>query len=121
MLGDPEKVEIKISLDASVVEAARHAFDLTDDGAEPAEIWFCERTEQSDVGLVLELLERGLIVRLRHRPGDKSDVSVKLRRSTSFEVPEGWGGHDEINEFKLEGDWAGRNQQLSASVTQPAD
>jgi hypothetical protein len=104
-----------------MVKAARHAFDLTDDTAEPADIWLCEHTKQSDVGLVLELLEHDLIVRLRHRPGDKSDVTVKHRRSTSIEVPDGWGIDDGVNEFKFEGDWAGRNQQLSASVTQPAD
>jgi hypothetical protein len=116
---DPEKVEIKVSLDSLAVERARAVFGLTDDTASPGSVWFCERLEDDDLGTELRMLDRNLIVRLRGR-GDRSDCTVKFRRDEPFTLPAGWDA-DQEHGFKFEGDWSGDRHAWSASVSRRID
>lgn len=116
---EPEKIEIKVSLDALVVERARAEFQLTDDAAEPRSVWFCERLEKDDAGVELGMLDRNIIVRLRGR-GEGSDSTVKFRRDGPFRLPTRWDDDDE-HEFKLEEDWSGDRHPWLASVSRIID
>ena len=99
LMREPKKLEIKVSLDALVVERARAEFQLTDQDAAPGSVLFCERLDKDDAGVELGMLDRNIIVRLRG--GERSDWTVKFRRDGPFELPAGWDNDDE-HEFKLE-------------------
>jgi hypothetical protein len=108
-------VEIKISLDADHVDQARIRFDLPTTKANEAEIWFCDKLHGSGSNARLQLLEADLIVRLRRKEDDPDDSTVKLR-GPELRPPRGWDRADDHSKFKLEGDWSGPSQTVSASV-----
>jgi hypothetical protein len=112
----PDKAEIKISLDHTMIERARTAFGLGDAAAELADIWFCDHVVQDDGDVRLDLAENDLIVRLRRR-GEDSDSTIKFRCLGEIVLPEDWKTDDPPNKSKFEGDWTGTKHQLSASVT----
>ena len=81
-------IEIKISLAAEDVESGLQA-GLSRDAAERRQIWFCEYLQGHRGPTALPLLARGLIVRLRNKPGRRDDVTLKLRarRDASIRSP----------------------------------
>jgi hypothetical protein len=109
----PNKVELKISLTAGDVSAARQELGLLDDGATTASIWFCEQVARSIRRMPLS--ERGVIVRVRDKGAD-SDTTVKYRRPDPIQLPTGWDDPDGHPDYKIEGDWTGANHQVSASL-----
>ncbi len=111
------QVEIKISLDAEHVDEARDRFDLRSKKADEATIWFCEDVDRSRR---LRLDTAHLIVRLRRKEKAADDSTVKLR-GTELQPPPGWDKKDGDSEFKLEGDWSGPTQSVSASVVAKVD
>jgi hypothetical protein len=111
-----EKVEIKISLDADHVDGARVRFGLPSTKASRADIWFCDDLQSNGPDVRLRLLEADLIVRLRRKQDEADDSTVKLR-GPGLRPPRGWDKDDDESEFKLEGDWSGPTQTISASVT----
>jgi hypothetical protein len=115
LVENPQRVELKISISADQVKAARKQLGLKHGDATAAKIWFCERPVVGDSGR-LDLFERGLIVRLRSKDGDHSDTTVKYRRPEPIELPAGWDDPDAHPNYKIEGDWTGDNRQVSASL-----
>jgi hypothetical protein len=115
MIVEPKRVELKINVDAKHIKAARHHLELGDADATTATIWFCDR-RLAGHHAGFELFDRGLIVRLRSKDGDDSDTTVKYRRPQPLELPFGWDDEDAHPNFKIEGDWTGKNHQVSASL-----
>jgi hypothetical protein len=109
---NPENVEIKANADGVNAEAAAQAFHLTADNGNRRRIWFCE----SERGLThgrLDLLDEGLILRLRAVAGDPDDTTIKLRGKQAPRLSDQWLPH-----FGIEGDWAGQGRLISASFTE---
>ena len=115
MVVEPKRVELKISIRAKHVKEARHILELNDDDATTANIWFCDRP-LGGLHPGFELFDRGLIVRLRSKDGDDSDTTVKYRRPQPLDMPSGWDDVDAHPNLKIEGDWTGKNRQVSASL-----
>jgi hypothetical protein len=107
----PKNVEIKVTVDGRLVAEAIDAFNLDPAAAEARSIWFCE----SAAGLHhqrLDLLDRGIILRMRAGGLDSSDATVKLRGSQPPQLRSHWR-----DEFEIEGDWSGEQKMISASLT----
>ena len=120
MIVEPKRVELKISIRAKHVKDARHNLELNDNDATTATIWFCDRPLGGHHA-GFELFDRGLIVRLRSKGGDDSDTTVKYRRPQPLELPSGWDDVEARPNFKIEGDWTGKNRQVSASLDSTVD
>jgi hypothetical protein len=112
---DPERVELKISVNANSARRAKKRLGLKNAEASRATIWFCDQPVRDAGGLRFELADRDVIVRLRHKRGADSDTTIKLRREPPFELPEGWAPA-KTAAFKVEGDWTVRAQKVSASL-----
>ena len=65
------------------------------------------------------LLDAGVILRARDKPGAKDDTTVKLRPCHRSQLPDRWLAAEKGDdwELKVEADWAGRRQVLAASLT----
>jgi hypothetical protein len=108
----PEKVEIKANTYGVHAKTAADAFHLTPNNGDPRRIWFCESRRGLRHGR-LDLLENGLILRLRAIADDPDDTTVKLRGQLAPILPDPWLQH-----FQIEGDWAGEQHLISASFTE---
>lgn len=115
MIVEPKRVELKISIRAKHAKEARHKLALNDKDATTANIWFCD-LPLGGHHAGFELFDRGLIVRLRSKDGDDSDTTVKYRQPQPLDMPSGWDDVDAHPNFKIEGDWTGKNHQVSASL-----
>ncbi|MET0866038.1 MAG: hypothetical protein ABWZ98_17030 [Nakamurella sp.] len=107
----PKNVEVKVTIDGELVAAAAEAFDLDPARAAIRSIWFCE----SAAGLAahrLDLLERGIILRLRAGTAESTDATVKLRSEDPPMLRPPWK-----DSFEIEGDWSGDRRMISASLT----
>jgi len=107
----PKNIEIKVTVDGRLVAEAIDAFDLDPAAAQARSIWFCE----SAAGLHhqrLDLLDRGIILRMRAGAFDSSDATVKLRGSQPPQLSSTWQ-----DKFEVEGDWSGEQKMISASLT----
>ena len=108
----PEKVEIKANASGSHAKAAADAFHLTDDNGAARRIWFLESGHGIEQGR-LDLLEHGLILRLRAIADEPDDTTVKLRGEHAPTLRKRWRRH-----FRVEGDWSGEQHLISASFTE---
>src|SRR6478735_5509524 len=107
-MGDPGRVEIKLTIGAADVAPARELLGWTDERAGRADIWFCDRITGTGKDRELDLFDRHLIVRLRHKFGKDSDTTVKYRGRQPFHLPAGWRDPIDDRQYKIEGDWTGK-------------
>jgi hypothetical protein len=115
-MGDPGRVEIKLSIGADDVAPARELLGWTDARAARADIWFCDRITGTGKDRALDLFDRHLIVRLRHKFGKDSDTTLKYRGKPPLDLPSEWRSSDDDRHYKIEGDWTGKSQLVSASL-----
>jgi hypothetical protein len=109
----PKQVEIKANASGSHAKTAADRFDLSDKNGAARLIWFLESRRGIEEGR-LDLLDHGLILRLRSIEHDPDDTTVKLRSKGAPTIPEAW-----LPSFKvIEGDWAGDQHLISASFTE---
>ena len=110
-------IEIKVTVAGDQTPAALAALGLAAD--RPTwQIYFCEDvTEGLSPGT--SLLDAGVILRARDKPGAKDDTTVKLRPCRRSQLPDRWLAAEKGDdwELKVEADWAGRRQVLAASLT----
>jgi len=112
-LEHPEKVEIKANAGGSHATTAADRFHLTNHNGAGRLIWFMESRHGIEQGR-LDLLNHGLILRLRSIEHDPDDTTVKLRSKRAPAIPDRW-----LRSFKvIEGDWAGDQHLISASFTE---
>ena len=87
-----DSVEIKLTLAGDEVDLAVQALHLPPD--QPVwQIHFCEDVTEA-IGTTTPLLDLGVVLRARRRPGERDDTTVKLRpcrgsgcpRKTSFSL-----------------------------------
>jgi hypothetical protein len=112
---DPERVELKISVNADGARRAKKRLGLKNAGASRATIWFCDQPGRDAGGVRFELADRGVIVRLRHKRGADSDTTIKYRREPPFDLPDDWAPAATAD-FKVEGDWTINGQKVAASL-----
>ncbi|MFF7380832.1 hypothetical protein ACIP4Q_36920 [Streptomyces massasporeus] len=109
-------IEIKINIDGNVA-AALSALDLPQGHqSQKRLIWFAENRQGIADGRLL--LDSGVIVRFRS--GDTPDeLTVKLRPCTKAQLTDGFSKpfDGDSFEYKIEQDWSGTRQALSASAT----
>ncbi|MEV6302594.1 hypothetical protein AB0M02_24485 [Actinoplanes sp. NPDC051861] len=112
-----DSVEIKVTLSSEHVEAAVAEFGLGPDGRR-WQIYFCEDVVRGN-SPATPLLDAGVVLRARHRGGDKADATVKLRPARRSQLSPEWLQMREGDdwEFKVEADWAGDRRVLAASIT----
>lgn len=109
-----DSVELKVSFSPDQTPVALAALgDLGATPPPPWQIYFCEDINRGAPGT--PLLDRGVILRARLRPGD-DDVTVKLRPCRSSQLSDRWLA--DSDNVKVEADWAGRRRVLAASNTQ---
>ena len=110
-------IEIKVTVAGDQTPAALATLGLSPD--RPTwQIYFCEDvTEGLPAGT--PLLDAGVILRARDKPGAKDDTTVKLRPCRRSQLPDRWLAAEEGDDWELtvEADWAGRRQALATSLT----
>jgi hypothetical protein len=110
-------VEIKATIAGDATPQAIRALGLPA-GKPPWDIYFCEDVT---VGLAAAtpLLDAGVVLRARAKPGGKDDTTTKLRPCRRSQLTDHWlaAGKDDDWEFKVEADWAGSRRALAASLT----
>lgn len=112
-------IEIKVTIAAEHVQAARQALALTDDDKRRRrKIYFCEGAAGADGSAALPLLDQGVILRLREIKDDKDDSTVKLRPFDQTRLTPRWlkAKTQDSWEFKVEGDWVGDRHVIAASL-----
>jgi hypothetical protein len=110
-------IEIKVTIGAEQVRAAKQALTLSNDDGRRRKLYFCEAAPPSG-SQALPLLDHGVILRLRQNSGAKDDSTVKLRPFDQARLTPRWleaGKHDSW-EFKVEGDWVGDRRVVAASL-----
>jgi hypothetical protein len=116
-------IEVKVTLGAEQVQAARHALALSGDDGRRRRIYFCEDVAAAGGPAALPLLDNGIILRLRQNKGSKDDSTVKLRPFDQARLTPRWRHartHDGW-EFKVEGDWVGDRHVVAASLVADQD
>jgi hypothetical protein len=110
-------VEIKTTIAGDATPAAIRALALPP-GRPPWEIFFCEDVTDG-LSAATPLLDVGVILRARAKPGGKDDTTVKLRPCRRSQLPDRWleAEKDDDWELKVEADWAGDRRALAASLT----
>jgi hypothetical protein len=112
---EPERVELKININADGVRRAKKHLGLEDRDATRATIWFCDQPRRDAGTLHFEMADRHVIIRLRHKHGADSDATIKYRRRPPFHLPDGWSPPTTAG-FKVEGDWTVSAQTVAASL-----
>lgn len=115
-------VEVKVTLGRDQTESAVQKLGLPP-GRPRWQIRFCEDVT-AGISPETPLLDRGVILRARDKPGGKDDATIKLRPCRRSQLTDRWlaategetGDGDEW-EFKLEADWSGDRRVLAASHT----
>jgi hypothetical protein len=110
-------IEIKVTVAGDQTPAALATLGLAADRP-PWQVYFCEDVTEGLPALT-PLLDAGVILRARAKPGGKDDSTVKLRPCRRSQLPDRWLAAEKGDdwELKLEADWAGRRQVLAASLT----
>jgi hypothetical protein len=112
-----DDVEIKVTVAGQGVPAAIQALGLPA-GRPPWHIYFCEDVT---VGLSAgtPLLDSGVILRARDKPGGKDDTTVKLRPCRRSQLSDRWLAAEKGDDWdlKVEADWSGEHRALAASLT----
>lgn len=114
--------EIKVTLADDQTQMAVKALRLPSDRPR-WQIFFCEDVT-AGVSPGTPLLDQGVILRARKKPGGKGDTTVKLRPCRRSQLTDHWlaarkgkSENGEEWEFKVEGDWAGERRVLAASCS----
>ena len=110
-------VEIKATIAGDATPAAIRALGLPP-GRPPWEIFFCEDVTDG-LSAATPLLDAGVVLRARAKPGGKDDTTVKLRPCRRSQLSDRWlaAEKDDDWELKVEADWAGDRRALAASLT----
>lgn len=110
-----DAVELKVTVSGIDVDRARAAFGPHNATMRRSSVYFCELPA---FGGQRELLDAGLILRMRaHRDGP-DDSTVRLRPCRVARLSARWTGFRETaaHRFRVEGDWAGDRRIVSASL-----
>jgi hypothetical protein len=119
--GDITEVELKVSVKGDV-DHALGKLGIEEDKAKPRTIWFFEGVDPNGSPKELPLLHRGIIFRVRGKPGDADGEStLKLRGREGCLDPARWRHRIEElgvdpEDAKIEGDWAAKRRQVAASL-----
>ncbi len=115
-------VEVKVTFTGDQTEPAVQALHLPP-GRPPWRIHFCEDVT-AGVSPGTPLLDAGVILRAREKPGDEDDTTVKLRPCRRSQLPDPWpaveegeAGNGDEWEVEVEADWAGSRRVLAASCS----
>jgi hypothetical protein len=112
-----DDVEIKVTVSGDQTPAAVRALGLSPD--RPVwQIYFCEDVT-AGLSAGTPLLDAGVILRARDKPGDKDDTTVKLRPCRRSQLTDRWLAAEKGDgwDLKVEADWSGRRRVLAASLT----
>jgi hypothetical protein len=116
-------VEVKLTLAGDRVDQAVQALQLAPDRPR-WRIHFGEDVTAA-VGPTTPLLDLGVVLRARRRPGEPDDTTIKLRPCRRSQLGGPWPTATKGDgwELKLEADWAGEQRVLAVSLTadQPGD
>jgi hypothetical protein len=110
-------VEIKLTLAGDRVDQAVETLELAPD--RPTwQIYFCEDITAA-VGPTTPLLNLGVVLRARRRPGEPDDTTIKLRPCRRSQLTGPWPTATKGNgwELEVEADWAGDKRVLAVSMT----
>jgi hypothetical protein len=112
-----DDVEIKVSVAGDRTPAAVQALGLSP-GRPAWQIYFCEDVT-AGLSAGTPLLDAGVILRARDKPGGKDDTTVKLRPCRRSQFPGRWLAAEKGDdwELELEADWSGTRRLLAASLT----
>jgi hypothetical protein len=112
-----DAVEIKATIAGERVPEAVQALGLPP-GGPPWQIYFCEDVTVG-LSVATPLLDAGVILRARSKPGGKDDTTVKLRPCRRSQLTDRWlaAKKGEGWELKVEADWAGERRSLATSLT----
>jgi len=118
----PTRFEIKLNIEAPQIAKAMRVFDIDESRGKDRAIWFGEILDGRDGVTALPLSARGIILRVRTKPGGGGDCTLKLRGPDGCLDVAAWRKRtDELGDAaKIEGDWAGR-RLVSASVDHDLD
>jgi hypothetical protein len=110
--------EIKVTIGAEQVSAARDEWLPAGGGGDLRAIWFLERPSPAGGVVTLPLLDAGVILRLRENQDDEDDSTVKLRPCEPSWLSDRWLGAKDDGDWvvKVEQDWAGERHVLAASL-----
>jgi hypothetical protein len=110
-------VEIKANIAGERTQEALQSIGLPP-GGPPWQIYFCEDVT-AGLSVAMPLLEAGVILRARRKPGGKDDSTVKLRPCRRSQLSDHWlaAKKGEGWELKVEADWAGERRSLATSFT----
>jgi len=108
-------VKIKATIAADEVRAALVAYHLSRSTARSHEIYFCEQPSQ--LGL-LPLLDKAVILRVRHHSAGPGDISVKLRPCRPWQLTDQWSAFRRSgrHQLRIKGEWAHDWRLLAASL-----
>jgi hypothetical protein len=112
-----DDVEIKLTLAGDQVDQAVETLELAPD--RPTwQIYFCEDVTAA-VGPTTPLLDLGVVLRARRRPGEPDDTTIKLRPCRRSQLSGPWPTATKGDgwELKVEADWAGEQRVLAVSMT----
>jgi hypothetical protein len=110
-------VEVKLTLAGDQVDQAVQTLELPPD--RPAwRIHFCEDVTEA-VRTGPPLLDLGVVLRARRRPGEPDDTTIKLRPCRRSQLTGRWPTATKGNGWELEvqADWAGDHRVLAVSMT----
>jgi hypothetical protein len=109
-------IEIKVTINADQVEAAKDAWLSGRDGKRRA-IYFFEERPPGDPA-ALPLLRAGVILRVRQIEDGKDDSTAKLRPCDRSRLTAEWlaAGEEDDWKFTLEEDWVRDRHVLAASL-----
>jgi hypothetical protein len=109
-------VEVKLTLAGDQAGQAVQTLELPD---QPAwRIHFCEDVTEA-VRASPPLLDLGVVLRARRRPGEPDDTTIKLRPCRRSQLTGPWPTATKGTGWKLEveADWAGDQRVLAVSMT----
>jgi hypothetical protein len=112
-----DDVEIKATIAGEATPQAIRALGLPA-GVAPWEIYFCEDVTPG-LAAATPLLDAGVVLRARAKPGGKDDTTIKLRPCRRSQLTDRWLAAEKEDdwELKVEADWAGDRRALAASLT----
>ena len=112
----PDSVEIKVTLAGTNVGEAITTLRLPE--GKGWRILFCEDVT-TGVAPLTPLLDIGVVLRARKKSGTKGDSTVKLRPCRWSQLSGDFFANrkNDVNELKIEADWAGPKRTLAASLT----
>ena len=111
----PESVEIKVTLAGAEIDDAVGRLKLQ--GGKAWAVVFCE--DVTSAAVATELLDIGVVLRVRRKSQTAGDSTIKLRPSRWSQLHPDYfrSRKDGDEELKIEADWAGPKRSLATSMT----